>query len=55
MQLWRCADNGQAASVAAQLVPYTPGGTRVKVLHHAVEVKPWQQRACQAARQLGGA
>ena len=49
------AEDGQAASVAARLVPYTPGGARVRVLHHAVEVKPWRQRACQAARQLGGA
>jgi hypothetical protein len=35
------------------LTALTPGGARVIILHHAVENKPWQRRACQDARKRG--
>ena len=44
-----------AQMTSAQMVPHTLGGTKVIILHHAVEDKPWQRRACQAAQQdVGG-
>ena len=36
-----------------ELTALTPGGARVIILHHAVEDKPWQRRACQDARAGG--